>query len=344
MNIFKKLNQLVNRMNNKNIHNGLPLNHGLFSCVLFSFLLVCTLGSSCLNTEKVGVLFVVHGGMDTIQPQYVWDSAMQQFSYNPNHPANSIIYNASMWGIVLQQEIAKKYLLKYEFEYPRIGGTDPFTEISMQQMNDMKAELRRQGWRNGFTFVFDWAGWMVGDDVTHYPYPRHMYNPPSGTGDACTYCGEDEADGPWENCDPERYNVDGPVERLLKKRVSKIIAIDLTVGGVRFSKTYDVIQLAKKVINQWNEEHNTAIPLVWVNDHTNLMERSYPTEPAGWTATLGAPTQDAQVPIDNSTNPVACDAELAAVHVEGIESVMSGTVVDSETGVLLLNHAINDYQ
>ena len=96
------------------------------------------LWGSCLNTEKVGVLFVLHGGMDTVKPQYVWDSAMQQFSYNPNHPANSIIYSASMWGIVLQQEIAKKYLLKYEFEYPRIGGTDPFTEISMQQMKDMQ--------------------------------------------------------------------------------------------------------------------------------------------------------------------------------------------------------------
>ena len=102
--------------------------------------------------------------------------------------------------------------------------------------------------------------------------------------------------GPGKTAILQRYNVDGPVERLLKKKVSKIIAIDLTVGGVRFSKTYDVIQLAKKVVNQWNEEHNTTIPLVWVNDHTNLMERSYPTEPAGWTATLGAPAQDAQVP------------------------------------------------
>ena len=133
------------------------------------------------------------------------------------------------------------------------------------------------------------------------------------------------------------------MERLLKKKVSKIIAIDLTVGGVRFSKTYDVIWLAKKVISQWNEEHNTTIPLVWVNDHTNLMERSYPTEPAGWTATLGAPTQDAQVPIDNGTNPVAGDAELAALHVEGIESALPETVADSDVGVLLINHAINDY-
>lgn len=313
--------------------------------VLISCLFLCTV-SSCLFTEKVGVLFVLHGGFDEMKEQAVWDTAVQQFSYDPNHPVYKIvIWDDAWWSAVLQQEVASKYILKYEFEYPRIGGTDPFSEISMQQMKDMKAVLRKQGWRNGFTFVIDWVAWMSGDDVSHYPYPRYMYNPPSGTGDALTYCGEQEAGGPWENCDPQRYNVDGPVERLLKKGVSKIIAIDLTVGGMRFSKTYDAIQMVKRVITQWNDEHSTDVPLVWVNDHTSLMERSYPTEPAGWTATLGAPTQDAHVPIDNSTtNPVAADAELAALHAEGIESAMNDTVPDSQTGVLLINHAVNDYK
>ena len=122
------------------------------------------------------------------------------------------------------------------------------------------------------------------------------------------------------------------MERLLKEGVSKIIAVDLTVGGVRFSKTYDVVRLTRLVLNTWNTEHQTSIPLIWVNDPTNLMERSYPTEPAGWTATLGPPTKDASVALDNSTNPVASDPELAALHVEGIEAVMPETVLDSETG------------
>ena len=126
---------------------------------------------------------------------------------------------------------------------------------------------------------------MIGDDTKHYPYPRYMYLPPSGTGDNCTYCGELEPGGPWPNCNPQRYNVDGPVERLLKQGVTKIIAIDLVVGGVRFSKTYDVIQMSKRALNKWNTEHATSIPLIWVNDYTNLMERSFPTAPAGWTAT-----------------------------------------------------------
>ena len=347
MNCILTITQIFKRMNNKKIHNGLHAKFRGFSLVLFSFLLL-SVGSSCIKTEKVGVLFIVHGGFDTNQPQYVWDSSMQQFSYNPNHPANSVIHSSAMWGTVFQDEMAKKYLLKYAFSYQRIGGTDPFGKISIQQMNDMTRALRRQGWRNGFTFVVDWAGWMSGEDVAHYPYPRYMYNPPSGTGAKCTYCGEKEADGPWKDCDPERYNVDGPVERLLKEGASKIIAVDLTVGGVRFSKTYDVVQLTKLVLNQWNTEHQTSIPLIWVNDPTNLMERSYPTAPTGWTSTVryisGTAPTDSIIPYDNGAgNPVASDPELAALHVESIELVMSATVLDSETGVLLLNHAINDY-
>ena len=95
------------------------------------------MGGACIKTEKVGVLFIVHGGMDTMETQYVWDTAMQQFSYDPNHPANGVIHNAAFWNAVLQQEVAKKYRLKYDFEYARIGGTDPFQAISLRQMDAM---------------------------------------------------------------------------------------------------------------------------------------------------------------------------------------------------------------
>ncbi|MBN2107436.1 MAG: hypothetical protein JW832_08405, partial [Deltaproteobacteria bacterium] len=195
---------------------------------------------------------------------------------------------------------------------------------------------------------YDWAGWMSGDDVAHYPYPRYIYNPPSGTGSNVTYCGEDEPDGPWENCDPERYNVDGPVERLLEQGVTKIVAIDLTVGGVRFSKTYDAIQMSKRALDAWNAEHATAIPLIWVNDYTNLMERSFPTAPTGWTATVsyssGTPPTDADVAYDSGAgNPVATDPDLAAMHVTGIEAVLNPAVADADVGVILLNHSIVDW-
>ena len=90
-----------------------------------------------------------------------------------------------------------------------------------------------------------------------------MYNGPEGAKAKCTYCGEQEADGPWPGCNPERYNVDGPVERLLKKGVSRIIAVDMAVGGVRFYKPYDVVQMSKRVLlDKWNQEHGTSIPLL----------------------------------------------------------------------------------
>ena len=66
-----------------------------------------------------------------------------------------------------------------------------------------------------------------------------------------TYCGEKEEGGPWSNCSAERYNVDGPAERLLDQGVSKIIMVDMTVGAVRFFKTFDVVQMTKRAAAAW---------------------------------------------------------------------------------------------
>ena len=301
--------------------------------------------NSCgMMGEKIGVIFVVHGGMEIYKPQYMWDAAVQMFAFDPNHPVHKIIiWNSSQWGSVSESEFAVKFKRKYEFEYPRIGGTDPATSLSDKQLADMKAELDKNTY--GINFEVEWAGWMCGEEPDHFPYPRYIYNPPPTTNgeDNVTYCGELEEDGPWDDCDPERYNVDGPVERLLKKEVSRIILVDLTVGGVRFSKTYDVVQMTKRVIDDWNEEQGEDFPYpLWINDYKNLMEESYPDEPKGWTATLGLPDHDREVALDGYPNPIAEDPDLAKLHVEAIEKAMSDTVSDAETGILILNHAIND--
>jgi len=322
---------------------------GQKSALYIAFLLVmilCLWPSSCTQVTKVGVIFVVHGGMDTYQPQYLWDAGIQQFSYDPNHSVYKIvIWNHDWWDAVLQDESSVKFQRKYEFEYERIGGTDPFQSISDQQLLDMEAELAKNTY--SIDFEVDWACWMCGDHIDHYPYPRFIYYGPDGPdeGENCTYCGEEEEGGPWPGCNTDRYNVDGPVERLLKKGVTKIIMVDLTVGGVRFSKTYDVVQMTKKRLDEWNTENGTSIPLIWVNDYTNLMERSYPTEPEGWTKSFNPPEPevDPTVSLEDGTNPIAEDTELAQLHVEGIEAGMSSTVSDADTGVILLNHAINDY-
>jgi len=292
-----------------------------------------------MKEKKIGVLYVLHGGMDVLKPQYMWDASVQMFSYDPNHPVyDMVIWNADYWPMVLQSEFAVKFMRKYEFEYARIGGTDPFHRISDMQLADMKAALDRNTF--GLTFEADYACWMAPDRIGHYPWPRFIYNGPPGATSRCTYCGADEPGGPWPGCSPERYNVDGPAERLLKKGVSRIIMIDMAVGGPRFFKSYDVLQMTKRVLQDWNAKHHTAVPLMWVNDYADFMERAYPKAPAGWTPFAGAPEAWDRIFLAGSPNPVAGDPELALLHVEGIEAALNREVPDGQTGILLFNHGL----
>jgi len=317
--------------------------------ILFLATALVLVPSSCLLVrEKIGVIYVIHGGMDTNEPQYLWNASVHMFSYDPNHPVYKFaIWNPSLWSSVLDPnftDFAARFMRMYGFEYQLIGGTDPFHSISDEQLEEMKAELDKKGWIFGLEFEVDWAGYMAGANVDHYAYPRFIYYGPDGPDEGynCTYCGEYEENGPWEGCEPDRYNVDGPVERLLNRGVSRIVMIDLTVSVPRFSKSYDVVQMTKRALDDWNDEHGKSIPLLWVNDCTNLMERSYPTEPEGWTYSLGLPEEDVEVPLEGSPNPIAEDREIAQLHVEGIEASMSDSVSDADTGVMVLNHALHN--
>jgi len=313
-------------------------------------LLPFVLGASCVQQEKIGVLFVVHGGTTTADTnEFLWNAGMQQFSYDHHNSVyQQVIWNPGQWSLGMQSESSQKFTGKYDFEYPRIGS-DPFEELTVQQLADMEAELDSN--THGIDFEVDWAGWMCGDCVDHYPYPRFIYLGPDRKADSdpdpgdypdCRYCGEDEPEGRWEECDPDRYDVDGPVERLLKKGVSRIIMVDLTVGGVRFSKTYEVTRMVRKVLDDWEADHGVAVPALWVNDPTDLMGRSYPIEPEGWTRSLGEPEVDSEVLLEDSPNPVASDPDLATLQRKAIEASLSGSVIPANTGVILLNHALHE--
>lgn len=315
----------------------------LSGLLLLLVLPLLLLSPACLERgEKIGVLYVIHGGADTFKPQYMFDAAILQFSFDHNHPVNKlVIWNKENWPMVLDtyvSEFTLKYLKMFDFEYERIGGVDPWTSLSLQQLADMKAALDANPY--GITFEVDWAGYQCADHPENYPYPRFIYYGP-GDGDNLTYCGEEEQDGAWPDCDPERFNVDGPVERLLKKGVSRIIAVDWMMGGPRYSKSFDVVKMARRVLDEWNVEHDTSIPLLWINDYSNLMERSYPTEPAGWTQSLGAPTADRHVLLNSGPNPVVSDPVVATLFVEAIESAMSPDVSDAETGVIFVDHSLH---
>ncbi len=318
----------------------------MLSCLLLIFSINL---NNAHGQDKIGVLLVVHGGMTTFEDQYMWDASVHQFSYDPNHSVYKfVIWNPTYWPLVLDPnftEWAVRFLRMYDFEYERIGGLDPFHDITDLQLADMKDELDAAGPPYDLTFEVDWAGYMAAASVENYAYPRFIYYGPDGPGmgSNCTYCGEGEPGGAWPGCDPERYNVDGPVERLLKKGVSRIIVIDWTMGGPRFSKTYDVVEMSKRALDDWNDAYGTSVPLLWVNDYSNLMERSYPLEPEGWTRILKDPTVDSPVLLNGSPNPVASDPVIVDLHVEAIEDAFSGAVSDANTGVILFNHALHDY-
>jgi hypothetical protein len=298
--------------------------------------------------DTVGVIYVIHGGMSVNKPLHLWDASVHQFSYDPNHSVYKlVIWNPANWPMVLDAtttDFAVRFMRMYAFEYARIGGTDPYQAISDQQLAGMKAALDEQGGQYGLTFEVDWAGYMAADRIDHYAYPRFIYHGPDGpdAGANCTYCGEGEPDGPWPDCDPERYNVDGPVERLLKKGATRIIMVDWTVGGPRFSKSYDVVEMTRRALDAWNEEYGTDIPLLWVNDYSDLMKRSYPAEPAGWTRTLGLPDADTPAMLNGSPNPVSSDPMVATLNTEAIEAAFSENVSDADTGVVIFNHALHD--
>ena len=283
---------------------------------------------------------------------------MQMFSYEPNHTVyKCAIWCPAQWPLILDTENAVKEIPKYAFEYARLGGTDPFGMLTHQQFADLTAELGKN--TCDVTFEVDWVGWMSGDDPSHYVYPRFIYNKPAGWNPSlaiCTsgpsnfmdYCGVgDNGDpNPWPGCDPQRFNVDGPVERLLNKGVSQIILIDLTVGGMRFSKTYDIFKKIKLCLS---DNGQGSMPVKWINDYNNLMQNSYPTDPDYLDSSdilhiaKTGPNVDPSVPLAANPNPITTDPVLTTLNVEGIEAGMNPSVPASQTGILLLNHALVDW-
>jgi len=88
---------------------------------------------------KIGVLFAVHGGQDKAQAMSMWNAGMQQMTYDPNHIVYKwFIWNSDNWSAIIQGEMPLKFVRKFDFEYPRIGGTDPYRAITEQQLADLE--------------------------------------------------------------------------------------------------------------------------------------------------------------------------------------------------------------
>lgn len=295
------------------------------------------------SPDLVGVVFLVHGGFEKQSDAALWDSTLQIFSYDPNSFVyQKVIWEPSAWPMILRVGNAPKERGKYRFEFERIGGHDPAMDYSRAQLADLTAVLRNSEGELNVRFLTDYMNWI--GDIDHMAHPRSVYEPGTTGGTPVTYCGGETAEGlAWANCDPERYNTDGTIDRMLNAGVDKILVIDLTTSGVRFFKSYDAIRQSRRVIDNFNRVNGTDVKLHWLNDPTDLMRTSYPDAPADWTASLGAPDSDPKVALDNHPNPVSSDPDFALLHAEGLERHFNPQVPAAATGVMLINHATRKY-
>ncbi|MEZ5561973.1 MAG: hypothetical protein R3F27_03345 [Gammaproteobacteria bacterium] len=296
--------------------------------------------------QRIGVLYAVHGGATTWGPQKAWDSSAQMFYYDANSFGyKNIIWNPTFWPLMLTDPNGLAQSRKYDFEYPRIGGQDPYDTITDTQLAQMTTALNVQAalyklkTRKTVSVFTGRMSW-ISDDPADLPNPRGMYNPQVAGGAALTYCGGPADGGPWAGCDPQRYNVDGAVERMLANDISRLIVVDTTTSGVRFWKTFEQLSETRKVVNAYNTANGKNVTVEWVNDPSNLMLDSYPTAPANWTSSLGAPTADAAVPLTGRPNPFTEDPALAWIQVVGIAKAINTSVPLADTAVVLMNHHV----
>lgn len=302
-------------------------------------------------TERtVGVLFVVHGGSEINDLGNTFDNSMQFFQYDPNNFIyKRIMWNPRAWPMVVKQDDSQDYAnaatqnKKYNFQIARIGGEDPAATITDRQFEEMTRQLDKMGKERGIRFVTDQANWLGSQTYIHrLPWPRRMYNPQVAKGSELTYCGSEKDGGPWDHCHEQRYNIDGPGERLLKRGAEEIIMVDLTTSGVRFWKTYDVVNTTRLMVDDWNQRNGTAIKVRWVNDPTDLMKESFPTDPPNWTRSAGTPKVNPKPALDGRPNPLIQDPLLINAMVDGIVKGFSPDAKLEDTAVLIVNHSIRD--
>lgn len=286
--------------------------------------------------RKIGVVYVVHGGSEEAGPRSSWESTLQIFVYDPNSAVyRGVIWNAERWPQILAAGNAPKELAKYAFSYERIGGQDPADGHTEAVFEQFRAQLEAREAELGVDFIVDQVSWLAPTPSQH-AFPRLIYEPRVPGGSRMTFC-----DVSWKDCNPERYNVDGTIERMLAAGVSEIHMIDLTTSGVRFFKSWDVVNLSREVVARHNAQHGTSVTVRWANDPTDLMTASYPADES-WTLSKGEPKSDRKVPLAGRPNPVSSDPLLAQTHQRGISAKFNSRVPASKTGVLLVNHATRE--
>src|SRR5210317_755946 len=83
--------------------------------------IIITSQTTLLAQEKIGVLFIQHGGFEEYSALNLWDSSVHIFTVRPDHPVHLIaLYNPDWWPLILTTGNAPKEIGKYSFEYERL--------------------------------------------------------------------------------------------------------------------------------------------------------------------------------------------------------------------------------
>ena len=194
------------------------MNNFRLRAIAAALLCLGVIANATAAERTVGVLFVAHGGSEESSLGNTFDNSLQFFQYDPNNPIyNMMIWNPRMWPNVVKSEDSQDYanastqFKKYSFQIGRVGGKDFAPNVTDRQFEEMTRQLEILGKERGIRFVTDNANWLGSQTFIHrLAWPRYMYKSQIGTDTVLNYCGSEKDSGPWDNCNPERYNVDGP--------------------------------------------------------------------------------------------------------------------------------------
>jgi len=167
-----------------------------YAVIVFWVLGCMFLSSQAFAQEKIGVLYVTHGGFEQFSEQNLFDSSAQIFAVRPDHTVHTLaLWDPGWWGLVLAFGNGPKEMGKYSWEYERLGGVDPFPEIVDIQTAQIAQILQDRAWP-GTEFVVDFTGWLSPEHIEQFSYPRFLYTPPDYITNPAktnlTYCGESE--------------------------------------------------------------------------------------------------------------------------------------------------------
>ena len=143
------------------------------------------------NIERVGVLYVSHGGNEVFNEKGIWDVTVQIFSYDENSPLyRSILWNEEFWPKLLKYGNAQKNLGKYSFEYERIGGRDPYPAAKRKVTKELIKALNRREGNMDVDFIVDKMTW-ISPEIDEIAHPRRLFNPGVEDGSTLRFCDND---------------------------------------------------------------------------------------------------------------------------------------------------------